>query len=291
MNTLTKTQKEELEKIGNLYRSTIYSPETKGLYTIIKTFIKGLESIDGEISDNIICEVVRFYRLIKSNYFFDMRKKIDGLRKVLSENFPDVYFQIKCRQKAWESMLRKIIKNYLEGGSIVLYDLVALRIIIDSNKYTEKELEEICHQISDTCIKYFIKQMCILMPPSKVVGESPLMKDYISHPKANGYKSIHLAFMNEDNNIFELQIRTQEEDINAEYGPTEQEEKTSPTNHLDHGRYKDDEYSLVNPYIYFDSKKASKPFFRSYTRNGVEIITDKIGLKYAKPIEERCRIH
>jgi len=289
MSTLTNEQKEELEKIGELYRSTIYSPSTKGLYTILKSFIEGLKNIDGDISESILCEVVRFYRLIKSKYFFSIREMIDGLREVLSENFPDVYFQIKCRQKSWESVIRKILKSYLEGESIILYDLVALRIIIDSNKFSEKELEEICHKISDICIKYFSKKMCRLMPPTKIVGGNSLIKDYINYPKENGYKSIHLAFMDEDNNIFEVQIRTQEEDINAEYGP-ENQDKTQTTN-LDHVRYKDDEYSLINPYIYFEANKVSKPFFRSYKRNGVEIITDKIGLKYAKPIEERCRIH
>ncbi|MCI8411284.1 MAG: hypothetical protein HFJ40_02330 [Clostridia bacterium] len=305
---LTQKQKEELEKIGELYRKTIYDSSIVYLPDIVKAFSDGLKEIDGDISSSIIGEVSRFHKLISSDCFIQMRKLIDGLRKILSEQLPkNILFDIVCRQKSWESVLRKILKYYFEGDSIILSDLVALRIIIDSN-VSEEEQEEICHQISDICINFFTKQqMCSIMPPAKRVANNPLLKDYINHPKKNNYKSIHLAFMDENNNIFEVQIRTQEMDADAEYGQNEfedvsEDETENELNKLDHGNYKYDEYAEIIPYIYFDPQKANRPLFRTYQRlkpktdkkdsDELEtIIVDKIGLMYAKPIEKRSRTY
>ena len=114
------------------------------------------------------------------------------------------------------------------------------------------------------------KQKCRLLSPSKRVANNPLLKDYIDYPKDNGYQSIHLAFMDICNNIFEIQIRTQLMDANAEYGLENEIEKDLDheiEKDLDHGSYKDNEY----------------------TKKPEDILVDKIGLKYAKKIEERAR--
>ena len=42
--------------------------------------------------------------------------------------------------------------------------------------------------------------------------------DYISRPKANGYKSLHTVVIGDDGRAFEVQIRTQEMHHFAEYG-------------------------------------------------------------------------
>lgn len=296
---LTQEQKEELEKISTLYRRTIYDSSIESLPDIVKAFGNGLQEIDGSISSSIAGEVLRFHKLISSHYTSQMRKRIDGLYKSLSNQLPkNVLFTIVCRQKSWESVLRKILKYYFEGDSIILPDLIALRITIDSNM-SEKQQEAICHPICDVCMEFFIKQQkCRLMPPSKRVANNPLLKDYINYPKPNGYKSIHLAFMDIHNNIFEVQIRTQAMDFNAEYGPEEDIDKNTDENtedNLDHGSYKDNEYAEIIPYISFDVQNVNKPFFRTYyrmnslTKKKELLITDKIGLMYAKPIEERAR--
>ena len=286
---LTQEQKEELELIGNLYRETIYDSSISSLPDIVQAFGNRLMEINGDISSSIISEVFRFHKLVSSDYSSQMRNRIDSLHKVLLDL--DVLFYIVCRQKSWQSALRKTLKYYLEGSSIILFDIVALRIIIDSN-LPEEQQEKICHQICDICINFFTKQqMCTLMPPSKQVANNPLFKDYIDFPKPNGYKSIHLAFMDINNNIFEIQIRTQKMDADAEYGP---EENISGKKTLDHDAYKDDEYQKILPYIFFDATKVSKPFFRCYERinpNTLEPevkIVDKIGLAHAKHIEERA---
>ena len=298
---LTQMQKEELEKIGELYRETIYSSANTNLPDMIKAFADGLKDIGGEISLKIVSEVFRFHKIISSNYIPLMRKRIDGLYQALSKQLPrgkdkgkvknqdkgkGTSFYIAWRQKTWESALRKILKYYFEGASINLSDIVALRIILDSN-IPEKQLEDICHQAKDICIDYFSQQLCTLMPPSKIVGNNLLYKDYILNPKPNGYKSIHLIFMDVDNNIFEVQIRTQKMDADAEYGLN-----CTDDSKLEHTGYKDLEYQDLIPYIFFDPQKVTNvPLFKTYKvkdSNGIEkiIVVDKIGLCKVKSFEE-----
>lgn len=296
---LTQEQKEELEKIGALYRKTIYDSSIVYLPDIVKAFGNGLQEINGNISLSISGEVLRFHKLISSRYVSQMLKRIDGLYNILFKDLPtNILFTITCRQKSWDSVLKKILKYYFEGDSIILYDLVALRITVDSI-ISEEEQKVICHKISELCIEFFMqKQKCRLLSPSKRVANNPLLKDYIDYPKDNGYQSIHLAFMDICNNIFEIQIRTQLMDANAEYGLENEIEKDLDheiEKDLDHGSYKDNEYSEIIPYIYFDITKVNKPLFRTYqrinpyTKKPEDILVDKIGLKYAKKIEERAR--
>lgn len=286
---LTQMQKEELEKIGELYRETIYSADNTNLPDMIKAFANGLKVIGGEISLSIVGEVFRFLKIISSNYTLLMRRRIDGLYKALSKQLPKgISFYIVCRQKSWESALRKILKYYFEGSSVSLSDIIALRIIIDANM-PESQLEDICHQANNICIDYFSQHLCTLMQPAKVVGNNLLYKDYISYPKYNGYKSIHLIFIDVDNNIFEVQIRTQEMDANAEYGLNCPDDSK-----LEHTGYKDLEYKDLILYIFFNPQKVTNvPLFKTYKvkdSNGIEeiIVVDKIGLCIAKSVEERA---
>lgn len=303
----TQAQRKELERIGNLYRETIYDPSLATLPDIVKAFGNGLKEIDGDISSAITPEVFRYHKLITSKYFSPMRKKIDSLYKDLSPEIDSLHKDLSpevddfdfsviilCRQKSWESTLRKSLKYYFEGKSVSLSDIIALRIIVDSNK-SEKEQKDICRRITDICINTFRKHMCTLMPPAKIVGNNPLYKDYINYPKLSGYESIHLAFMDKENFIFEVQIRTQEMDANAEFGLEVEENIVVNENNLAHVDYKNDEYKDIIPFIHFDPEKVIKPFFRCYKRSVPRkkekklIIVDKIGLMKSKPIEERAR--
>lgn len=46
----------------------------------------------------------------------------------------------------------------------------------------------------------------------------PLVKDYIAHPKSNGYQSAHIIFRNSAGNEFEFQVRSTYMDATAEHG-------------------------------------------------------------------------
>ena len=85
-----------------------------------------------------------------------------------------------------------------------IYDLMAIRIIINSDIY-KSELEAIneCYKVLYTIFHNFY---------------STRTKDYIENPKNNGYKSIHTTIILEKDVYLEIQIRTSEMDNIANFG-------------------------------------------------------------------------
>jgi GTP pyrophosphokinase len=104
-------------------------------------------------------------------------------------------FTTDYRQKGLYSLSKKIITK---GGDIEnIYDILALRIFTDNVADCYKALG-IIH--------------------SKYRPLPGRIKDYIAMPKMNGYKSLHTTVFTGDGSIVEVQIRTREMHIQAEYG-------------------------------------------------------------------------
>ena len=265
---LTQEQKEELTLIGNLYRESLYS--TNKLSDALDKFEELLETQGKDISQTIVTEILRYNLLLQNKEFFEILKGwLNKLYGLLQKKLPkNVSFTIECRRKGVQSTVRKILKNYLEGISIDLFDLIAFRIIIDSLDSDEKQ-KEYCYTTAQICKDFFKPEKCILCTPGKKISNSGLIKDYISHPKSNGYQSLHLAFKTINNDVVELQIRTLKMHDHAEYGGA------------GHDDYKELEYSLITPYIYIEPEKIKIPNFK-IMKNG--IIYDGIGLINALPI-------
>ncbi|XP_042399961.1 probable GTP diphosphokinase RSH3, chloroplastic [Zingiber officinale] len=105
------------------------------------------------------------------------------------------YHSLSGRHKSLYSIYSKMIKKKLSMNQI--HDIHGLRLIVENEDDCYKALE-IVHQ---------------LWP--KVMGR---FKDYIAHPKFNGYQSLHTVVSSEDMLPFEVQIRTKEMHLQAEYG-------------------------------------------------------------------------
>ena len=269
---LTDVQKEALETIGNIYRNAIYSEHE--LHPMVTKFYQELENQPGDICQDIVGEVIRYSDVIQNKAFVDtLCKWINELFAVIAEALPpEVRFTINCRQKSFKSVILKIIKNYLEGDSIDLLDLLAFRIIIDSLD-SKEQLESYCYAVKDICISFFRNKRCTLCTPNKLVGEDKLMKDYIKYPKPNGYQSIHLAFKSLEKDVFEVQIRTLDMHDNCENGGANYQE------------YKDSEYAFLEPYMYLDLEKVRAPLFRKLSNCD---LYDEIGLVRAVDLKERA---
>lgn len=109
-------------------------------------------------------------------------------------------YEIKGRTKSIYSIWNKLKKQKNDIEHI--YDLFAIRIIIDSEPDKEK---------SDCWLAYSIITDLYRPNPSR-------MKDWLSIPKSNGYESLHITVYGPDNRWVEVQIRTKRMDLIAEKG-------------------------------------------------------------------------
>ncbi|MBE6286773.1 MAG: bifunctional (p)ppGpp synthetase/guanosine-3',5'-bis(diphosphate) 3'-pyrophosphohydrolase [Mediterranea massiliensis] len=109
-------------------------------------------------------------------------------------------FYIKGRTKSIHSIYQKMKKQQCSFEGV--YDLFAIRIIIDSE--LEKEKQE-CWQA------YSIVTDMYQPNPKR-------LRDWLSVPKSNGYESLHITVMGPEGKWVEVQIRTERMDEIAERG-------------------------------------------------------------------------
>ncbi len=109
-------------------------------------------------------------------------------------------YDIKGRTKSIHSINNKLKKQKIEFESI--YDLFAIRIILDSPAESEKAH---CWQV------YSIITDMYQPNPKR-------LKDWLSIPKSNGYESLHITVMGPESKWVEVQIRTRRMDEIAERG-------------------------------------------------------------------------
>ena len=107
---------------------------------------------------------------------------------------------IKGRPKSIFSIRNKMKQQDLKFDEV--FDLFAIRIVIDSKKETEK---------ADCWKAYSIVTDYYKPNPDR-------LRDWISTPKINGYESLHTTVMGPDGKWVEVQIRTKRMDDIAEKG-------------------------------------------------------------------------
>ncbi len=127
----------------------------------------------------------------------DREKYISGIESVIKKklNTLKIHGEISGRPKHIYSIYNKMVKNSKTFDE--LYDLIAVRIIVDSIKD--------CYEV--------------LGAVHTIWRPIPMrFKDYIAVPKPNMYQSLHTTLLGKDGRPFEVQIRTEEMHATAEYG-------------------------------------------------------------------------
>lgn len=109
-------------------------------------------------------------------------------------------YEIKGRTKSIHSIYNKMKKQVIPFEEV--YDLFAIRVILDSTQDREK---------SDCWQAYSIVTDFYTPNPDR-------LRDWISTPKANGYESLHTTVMSANGRWVEVQIRTLRMDEIAEKG-------------------------------------------------------------------------
>jgi len=112
-----------------------------------------------------------------------------------------IKYYIKERVKTPYSIWTKMQNKHVTFDEI--YDILAVRIIFTPNK-REEEINE--------CFNIYVAI-------SKIYKSHPdRLRDWLSHPKANGYQALHVTLMSKQGRWIEVQIRSDRMDEIAEQG-------------------------------------------------------------------------
>ena len=141
-------------------------------------------------------------------------KKLESTQKMREKLFEDfkapikdaldrmgIQYEIKQRIKTPYSIWSKMQNKHVSFEEI--YDILAVRIIFTPNQRKEEV---------DDCFKIYVAV-------SKIYKSHPdRLRDWLSHPKANGYQALHVTLMSKTGQWIEVQIRSDRMDEIAEQG-------------------------------------------------------------------------
>jgi len=167
----------------------------------------GLNKIKTELEDlSFHYEHPEEYENIKQKLSFtkDQRDKLFNdftapIREALDKM--GIHYEIKARVKSPYSIWCKMQNKHVTFDEI--YDILAVRIIYTPEK-RENEINE-CFQI------YVAISQIYKSHPDR-------LRDWVNHPKANGYQALHVTLMSKQGQWIEVQIRSDRMDEIAEQG-------------------------------------------------------------------------
>lgn len=196
MRTLDSMAKDKQLKI---------SSETINVYVPLAHRL-GLYSIKSELEDlalkytepEIYTSIANKIKETESERARFINEFVAPIRKRLDESY--LHFSITGRVKSICSIWGKMKKKGVSFEEV--YDLFAIRIVLDSPIETEK----------DDCYKVYSLVTGLYRPnPAR-------LRDWIASPKANGYEALHTTVMSHTGRWVEVQIRSRRMDEIAEKG-------------------------------------------------------------------------
>lgn len=126
----------------------------------------------------------------------NLKNSLTKIRQLLAKN--NIQAKTDGRPKRKYSLYKKLLRPEVDRDITQIHDLMALRII---TKDTQS-----CYSVLGIMHQYW--------KPVPYLGVS----DFIAQPKPNGYRSIHTKVFDHKGNILEIQIRSEEMHLQAEYG-------------------------------------------------------------------------
>ena len=182
------------------------SGETLYIYAPLANRL-GLNTIKTELEDLAFkYEHPEEYDAIEKNLAHTKEKReelFDKFTRPIRESLDDmgIQYTIKARIKSPFSIWNKMQKKHVSFDEI--YDILAVRIIFTPRTDTDEENE---------CFNIYVA-LCKLYK-----SHPDCLRDWLSHPKANGYKALHVTLMSNQGRWIEVQIRSRKMDEIAEQG-------------------------------------------------------------------------
>lgn len=167
----------------------------------------GLNQIKTELEDlSFKYEHPEEYSAIEKNltYTHEQRETLfDSFTNPIREALDKlgIRYDIKARIKSPYSIWNKMQKKHVSFDEI--YDILAVRIIFKP-KTPQEEVNE--------CFNIYV-ELCKLYK-----SHPDRLRDWLSHPKANGYQALHVTLMSNQGRWIEVQIRSEHMDDIAEQG-------------------------------------------------------------------------
>ena len=196
MRTLTSMSREKQLKIAS---------ETTYIFTPLAHRL-GLYEIKTELEDlalkytqpDVYLDIVRRLKETKRDRTRYINEFIKPVKEELAKH--DIDFDIYGRPKSIHSILNKIRTKHVTFDEV--YDLFAIRVILNSPKEREKE----------DCWKVYSIITNFYQPSPE------RLRDWLSMPKSNGYEALHTTVMGPMGRWVEVQIRTERMNEIAEKG-------------------------------------------------------------------------
>lgn len=197
MRQIRDTENEEAKQKISMEAAYLYAPLAHKL---------GLYKIKSELEDLSL-------KYLEHDAYYHIKEKLNATKKsrdAYIANFigpiekklidAGLKFHMKGRTKSIHSIYQKMKKQKVDVDGV--YDLFAIRIILDS-EYEKEKLE--CWQVFSIITDMYQSN------PKR-------MRDWLSVPKSNGYESLHITVLGPEQKWVEVQIRTERMDDVAEHG-------------------------------------------------------------------------
>lgn len=186
-------QQKDYQQRKSLEALEILSPLAYGI---------GMGEVKGELEDlafpYLYPKEYKWLRESVKEEYVEREKHLERVKprliKMLGEEEITI-LDIRARTKHYFSLYQKLLRHGMDIEKI--YDLVALRITVPDIESCYRALGTIHNSWSPL--------------PGRI-------KDYISSPKPNGYRSLHTTVICQEGEIVEIQIKTPEMHREAEYG-------------------------------------------------------------------------
>jgi ppGpp synthetase/RelA/SpoT-type nucleotidyltranferase len=193
-------------------------------HAVVTAFQNCASYSDGEQGGNSIAQAMQeVLETVKNDITILLKNDREFRRQVA--NF-SVTARVKEPYSLWKKMLRLGHRHVLQ-----VPDALAFRIVLNAKKLSPSETDDETKS-RESALCYYAQSLC--QAQYKPMISNPRLKDYIAHPKHNGYQSLHYtanAYWGNQEWTMEIQVRSGAMHSVAEFGlASHSDYKSQPKN-------------------------------------------------------------